>query len=127
MSNSDFTDADLETYAAKYSGLTKLKRLLFIADKCAAVQGTALKMVDELSFTTILKHKLIFVPVLENKAITELKQGSNTEQYFEVLAGVGSSLGDAYSLDEEWIQKTKHKTKQEVGEVPAFKFKITTV
>ena len=94
MSSSSFSEQDLEAYSSKYGGLAKLKRLLFIAEHCPSVQGNALKM-----------------------AISELKRGSNTEQYFEVMSGVGTSLGEGYTLDERWIEDTKQKTKQEVSSI----------
>ncbi len=48
---SDFTVAtpvnfDLEVYANSYDGLTKVRRLLFVAKHCPALQVEALKLVS---------------------------------------------------------------------------------
>ncbi|KAL9652431.1 hypothetical protein ABK040_000004 [Willaertia magna] len=71
---------DLDQYISQYSGLTKLKRLLFIVDNSKDLRQKALK-----------------------RLLDELKQGKNTTLYKEVIEKYGKELG--LSVDNDWISK----------------------
>lgn len=74
---------DLEGYISNYSGLAKIARLKFIAERVGPpLDLEALRM-----------------------AADELKSGENTMAYCEIMEQIGGRLGPAYTLDEEWIEK----------------------
>jgi COP9 signalosome complex subunit 1 len=58
---------DLEQYISNYSGLTKIKRLLFVADNSPELRKEAARL-----------------------AIQELKKGKNTQLYKEVVDKYGN-------------------------------------
>jgi len=82
---------DLNAYAAGYRGHTKVKRLIFIADRCPDVRLEAFRM-----------------------AIDELKSGHNTALYMDTIARaqewLGTALGDAWTQDQTWIGSMNRKS-----------------
>ncbi|KAL0411962.1 UNVERIFIED_CONTAM: COP9 signalosome complex subunit [Sesamum latifolium] len=72
---------DIEAYAALYTGRTKIRRLLFIADNCgvASMELEALRM-----------------------AYDEIKTGENTQLFREVVAKIDGRLGPDYGSDNAW-------------------------
>ncbi|PWA99950.1 26S proteasome protein [Artemisia annua] len=75
---------DIKAYTALYSGRTKIKRLLFIGEKCddVSMQLEALRM-----------------------AYDEVKKGEDTELFKKVVKEIGGRLGPDYGLDLSWIQE----------------------
>jgi COP9 signalosome complex subunit 1 len=69
---------DLEQYISNYSGLTKIKRLIFIADNSTELRKEAARL-----------------------AIQELKNGVNTLLYKEVLEKYGNEVG--HTFDANWV------------------------
>ncbi|WOL00110.1 COP9 signalosome complex subunit 1-like isoform X2 [Canna indica] len=80
---------DVETYAARYTGRTKVTRLLFIAERCGneRMQLDALRMAHD-----------------------EIKKGKDTRLYREVTAKIGGRLGHRYDLDQSWVNAVDHGT-----------------
>ena len=76
------TTFDLETYASRYHGRTKIQRLLFIASLYSSMRSDALKI-----------------------AIIEAKNGFDTALYRHILDQVQTPLGEGYETDEEWIKE----------------------
>ncbi|KAL0309205.1 UNVERIFIED_CONTAM: COP9 signalosome complex subunit [Sesamum radiatum] len=72
---------DIEAYAALYTGRTKIRRLLFIAENCgvASIELEALRM-----------------------AYDEIKKGENTQLFREVVAKIDGRLGPDYEGDKAW-------------------------
>ena len=77
---------DLESYLTNYTGVTRLKRLAFIASASPALKAEALRL-----------------------AVDEVKRTTNTAQYAELLA----IAGDALKRDDAWVdaedKKAVHK------------------
>jgi COP9 signalosome complex subunit 1 len=69
---------DLEQYISNYSGLTKIKRLIFIADNSTELRKEAARL-----------------------AIQELKNGVNTLLYKEVVEKYGNEVG--HTFDANWV------------------------
>ena len=67
---------DLESYLTNYTGVTRLKRLAFIASASPALKAEALRL-----------------------AVDEVKRTTNTAQYAELLA----IAGDALKRDDAWV------------------------
>ncbi|KAK8711246.1 hypothetical protein V6N13_146534 [Hibiscus sabdariffa] len=82
---------DIEAYAGLYSGRTKIRRLIFIADHCdnTAMQLEGLRM-----------------------AYDELKKGENTQLFREVVQKIDDRLGLNYSMDAAWCAMVDRKADQ---------------
>jgi COP9 signalosome complex subunit 1 len=76
---------NLAAYIGRYSGYTRIQRLLFVADKCTNLQEEA------------YRHLL-----------SELKRGTNTTSYINIHALVGAVLGYDLDVDREWIEMTEN-------------------
>lgn len=74
---------DIEAYAARYNGRTKVLRLRYIALRNAELELDALRI-----------------------AIDTAKLDRDTTVYKELVGQAGSRLGPRYALDEEWIANT---------------------
>ncbi|CAI5958827.1 unnamed protein product [Closterium sp. NIES-64] len=85
---------DLESYAANYSGHTRIVRLRFIAERCAAIGQTAMEL-EALRM-----------------AADELKRGENSAAYKEVVAKIAGRLGPKYELDQEWVDSVERRAVQ---------------
>ncbi|GJP59065.1 hypothetical protein CLOP_g7143 [Closterium sp. NIES-67] len=85
---------DLESYAANYSGHTRIVRLRFIAERCAAIGQTAMEL-EALRM-----------------AADELKRGENSAAYKEVVAKIAGRLGPKYELDQEWVDAVERRAAQ---------------
>ncbi|CAI5493350.1 unnamed protein product [Closterium sp. Naga37s-1] len=85
---------DLESYAANYSGHTRIVRLRFIAERCAAIVQTAMEL-EALRM-----------------AADELKRGENSAAYKEVVAKIAGRLGPKYELDQEWVDSVERRAVQ---------------
>ncbi|KAJ3682113.1 hypothetical protein LUZ60_014686 [Juncus effusus] len=81
---------DIETYAGMYAGRTRVKRLLFIADRCSdvneAMELEALRM-----------------------AYDQIKKGEDTSLHREVALKIGGRLGPDYSVDQAWIDGVERR------------------
>lgn len=84
------TTFDLETYASRYHGRTKIQRLLFIASLYPSMKSDALRL-----------------------AITEAKNGFDTTLYRHILDQVQTPLGEGYETDEEWIKEKEEWANKE--------------
>ncbi|XP_078445627.1 COP9 signalosome complex subunit 1 isoform X2 [Wolffia australiana] len=73
---------DVEAYAGLYNGRTKIKRLLFIAERCGnpGMEIEALRM-----------------------AFDEIKKGEDTQLYRDVVHKIDGRLGPQYELDQSWV------------------------
>ena len=73
----------MDAYAARYTGYTKVQRLIFIAQKCKARELDAYRL-----------------------ALDALKGANslNVDLYKKVVNLVGGRLGEAYQLDTAWIE-----------------------
>jgi len=80
---------DLESYISNYSGHTKIRRLLFIAEHAPDLQVDALKM-----------------------AIDELKHTMNVSKYKEITDFLGTRGGPDYVQDVSWIESQEKKAQQ---------------
>ncbi|KAH7862527.1 hypothetical protein Vadar_006078 [Vaccinium darrowii] len=82
---------DVEAYAALYTGRTKIRRLLFIADHCDVVsmQLEALRM-----------------------AYDEVKKGENTHLFREVVQKIEGRLGHGYGPDPVWSEAVERRAEQ---------------
>ncbi|CAM9604341.1 unnamed protein product [Chrysoparadoxa australica] len=81
---------DLESYIGRYSGRTRVLRLLFIAKRCPALAPAALRM-----------------------ALTDLKAGCDTQLYRTVIAkGAELGLGPDYALDAAWVAQVERRAAQ---------------
>ncbi|CAI5484792.1 unnamed protein product [Closterium sp. Yama58-4] len=85
---------DLESYAANYSGHTRIVRLRFIAERCAAIGQTAMEL-EALRM-----------------AADELKRGENSAAYKDVIAQIAGRLGPKYELDQEWVDSVERRAVQ---------------
>ncbi|CAI7810634.1 unnamed protein product [Closterium sp. NIES-53] len=85
---------DLESYAANYSGHSRIVRLRFIAERCAAIGQTAMEL-EALRM-----------------AADELKRGENNAAYKEVIAKIAGRLGPKYELDQEWVDSVERRAVQ---------------
>ncbi|KAL1498555.1 hypothetical protein AB1Y20_013874 [Prymnesium parvum] len=74
---------DVETYISNYSGVTRLKRLAFIAAKSTALKADALRM-----------------------ALEEVKRTTNTSLYLE-LAGLAEPAGAA--REDAWVEEVDRR------------------
>ncbi|CAI5525922.1 unnamed protein product [Closterium sp. Naga37s-1] len=99
---------DLESYAANYSGHTRIVRLRFIAERCAAIGQTAMEL-EALRM-----------------AADELKRGENNAAYKEVIAKIAGRLGPKYELDQEWVDSVERRAvqKQEKLEMELNGYKV---
>lgn len=91
---------DLETYAASYSGLAKLYRLMFVADHCPSLRVEALKMAITYVMTTYnvgLYHTL-------HKKLTDALA---VPRLPDVAAPVGTQ--DMIPLDPVWVESKNKK------------------
>ncbi|GKB60677.1 COP9 signalosome complex subunit 1 [Tanacetum coccineum] len=81
---------DVKAYTALYTGRTKIKRLLFIGEKCGDVsmQLEVLRM-----------------------AYDEVKKGEDTELFKKVVKEIDGRLGPDYGLDQSWIQEVDRNVK----------------
>lgn len=79
------TSLNLAAYIGRYSGYTRIQRLLFVADKCTNLQEEAYRHL-----------------------ISELKRGTNTTSYINIHALVGAVLGYDLDVDREWIEMTEN-------------------
>lgn len=83
---------DVEAYAALYTGRTKIRRLMFIADHCdnnVAMQLEALRM-----------------------AYDEVKKGENTQLFREVVNKIDGRLGQGYGPDPGWSEAVERRAEQ---------------
>lgn len=82
---------DVEEYASRYSGRTKILRLLFIGHKSTdlTMKVQALRM-----------------------ALDEIKKGEDTKIYRQVAEKIGALLGSEYELDQRWIDDVHRRAKQ---------------
>lgn len=82
---------DIEAYAGLYTGRTKIKRLMFIANDCdnPGMQLEALRM-----------------------AYDEIKKGENTHLYREVVQKIDGRLGSNYAMDAAWCSTIERKAEQ---------------
>src|SRR6056297_1147082 len=76
--------ADIDTYAARYAGYTKLRRLLFIAQHCKSRELDAYRLALD--------------------ALTQ-PRSLNIQLYRKVMGLVAGRLGPAYSLDATWAEE----------------------
>lgn len=76
--------ADIDTYAARYVGYTKLRRLLFIAQHCKSRELDAYRLALD--------------------ALTQ-PRSLNIQLYRKVMGLVAGRLGPAYSLDATWAEE----------------------
>jgi len=79
---------DLDSYVSAFTGYARIKRLLFIGERCPDVQLKAFRM-----------------------AIDELKKSSNnTNMYLDAVSRaremVGDKLGEEWGLDNNWVKNT---------------------
>jgi len=83
---------DLEQYIANYSGHTKIKRLVFIAQHDTKLAKQATKL-----------------------AIAELKKGINTQMYKEVAENCAKKFGaEEFPFDEQWIIKVDTEAQRKI-------------
>ncbi|KAH1073659.1 hypothetical protein J1N35_025987 [Gossypium stocksii] len=82
---------DIEAYAGLYTGRTKIKRLMFIANHCdnPGMQLESLRM-----------------------AYDEIKKGENTHLYREVVQKIDGRLGPNYAMDAAWCSTIERKAEQ---------------
>ena len=82
---------DVEAYASLYSGRTKIRRLLHIADRCdnRTMQLEALRM-----------------------AYDEAKKGEDTNLFREVAVRIDGRLGPDYSMDSAWVESIERRLVQ---------------
>ncbi|KAF8379438.1 hypothetical protein HHK36_028873 [Tetracentron sinense] len=82
---------DVEAYASLYSGRTKIRRLLFIADQCGnlSMQMEALRM-----------------------AYDEIKKGENSQLFREVVQKIDGRLGLDYGMDLVWADSVDRRAEQ---------------
>ena len=100
------TPVDLESYIARYTGFSKVQRLLFIAEKCPALQGAFRASARARSVSTrargprpwvALNRAFSLAPPLGRaaeayrRAVDELRKGLNTALYQEVMAKTGGT------------------------------------
>jgi COP9 signalosome complex subunit 1 len=86
----DCNDFDLGSYAQRYTGLTKVGRLCFIADTNPACAGRAINM-----------------------AVMELRNGINTHAYISVFEKYSAIVSqNDIRMDMEWITETGAKAQQ---------------
>jgi len=87
---------DVEAYASLYSGRTKIRRLLHIADRCdnLTMQLEALRM-----------------------AYDEVKKGEDTNLFREVAVRIDGRLGPNYAMDSAWIETIERRLVQRVGKL----------
>jgi len=78
---------DLEAYASRYSGFGKYQRLVYIGQRCPELQLAAFR-----AAVTDVK-KVTLSPDLLADVVSSAREC------------LGSALGDAYGLDEEWTRK----------------------
>ena len=79
------TSLNLAEYIGRYSGYTRIQRLVFVAEKCGNLQEDAYRLL-----------------------ISELKRGTNTTLYVNIHALVGTILGYEFGFDREWIEMTEN-------------------
>ncbi|XP_065343145.1 COP9 signalosome complex subunit 1 isoform X2 [Cloeon dipterum] len=92
---------DLESYAANYSGLAKLHRLLFIADHCPVLKVEALKMaITHVSFTC----NISLYQTLHRKLVETLGSAGRLPD----VAG-GAASKDFAPIDNQWIEVRSKK------------------
>lgn len=80
---------DVEAYAALYTGRTKIRRLMFIADQSdgnVSMQLEALRM-----------------------AYDEVKKGENTQLFREVVSRIEGRLGPGYGPDPAWSEAVERR------------------
>ena len=87
---------DLESYLTNYTGVTRLKRLAFIASASPALKAEALRL-----------------------AVDEVKRTTNTAQYAELLA----IAGDALKRDDAWVDA---EDKKAVHKLERLDYRIST-
>ncbi|XP_059476353.1 COP9 signalosome complex subunit 1 isoform X2 [Neocloeon triangulifer] len=92
---------DLESYAANYSGLAKLHRLIFIADHCPSLKVEALKMAISHVNTT---YNVSLYQALHRKLMVALGGAARLPD----VAGGGSSK-DFPPIDNQWIEVRSKK------------------
>jgi len=94
--NGDQLDLDVEAYASVYSGRTKIRRLLHIADRFdnLTMQLEALRMADD-----------------------EVKKGEDANLFREVAARIHGRLGPDYAMDSAWIETMERRLVQRVGKL----------
>lgn len=80
---------DLEQYISNYTGLTKIKRLLFVADNSPDLRKEAARL-----------------------AIQELKKGKNTQLYKEVVEKYGNDVGHVF--DGNWVATVDQEAQKEL-------------
>ncbi|KAL5018991.1 hypothetical protein ScPMuIL_004713 [Solemya velum] len=94
------TTLDLEQYAAQYSGLAKLNRLLFISDHCPVLRVEALRMALSYAMTTY------------NTSLYQQIHRKLSEAITSAPSLPDAVVGAIYSipaLDTQWIETTAKK------------------
>jgi COP9 signalosome complex subunit 1 len=95
---------DLENYAASYSGLAKLNRLLFIADHCPSLKLEAIKMA--INYVMATTYNVTMYQLLHKKLADMAIAGPL--QALPDVASQSASNQDVPPYDAMWVeQKTK--------------------
>lgn len=91
---------DLDDYIKDYTGISRIRRLVYIAQRCAAVRVTACR-----------------------RAIELLKRGVNHELYVECVSMardlLGNELGDSWGLDSAWVENTSRAALEKTNRLDA--------
>lgn len=94
------TTLDLEQYAAQYSGLAKLNRLLFIADHCPMLRVEALRMA--LAYVMNTYNTSLYQQI--HRKLQEAVTSSSS-----LPDAVAGAIHNVPSLDTQWIETTSKK------------------
>ncbi|XP_048761759.1 COP9 signalosome complex subunit 1-like [Ostrea edulis] len=94
------TTLDLEQYAAQYSGLAKLNRLLFIADHCPMLRVEALRMA--LTYVMNTYNTSLYQQI--HRKLQEAVTSSSS-----LPDAVAGAIHNVPSLDTQWIETTSKK------------------
>ncbi|XP_062581558.1 COP9 signalosome complex subunit 1-like isoform X1 [Saccostrea cucullata] len=94
------TTLDLEQYAAQYSGLAKLNRLLFIADHCPMLRVEALRMA--LAYVMNTYNTSLYQQI--HRKLQEAVTSSSS-----LPDAVAGAIHNVPNLDTQWIETTSKK------------------
>ncbi|XP_065066507.1 COP9 signalosome complex subunit 1-like isoform X2 [Rhopilema esculentum] len=94
----EFPTLDLDVYASSYKGVTKLQRLLFIANHCPSLAADAMRLASSAVKST---HNLDMYKEIARKLAEVSNQGS--------AESAAEGQGYASGLDQSWIDTTEKK------------------
>ncbi|KAB7504591.1 COP9 signalosome complex subunit 1b [Armadillidium nasatum] len=109
------TTLDLETYSNSYTGLAKLQRLIFIADRCPQLKIEALKMAISYVQTTFnvnlysQLHRKLKEAVSSNAGNGQVGLNPNLPDVACSQASASNTTAGLPTLDLQWVESRSKK------------------